>query len=94
MHYLLFYEKAPDYMKRQAPFEAAHLNYVLDALRRGDMILAGSLAEPTDGAALLLFNCDSSSIAETFAKGDPYVTNGIISHWSVRPWHTLNMEKE
>ena len=89
MHYLLFYEKAPDHAARQGPLQAPHLAYVQVAVRRGDLVLAGSLLDPNDGAAVLLFKADSPAVAEAFAKGDPYVTEGIVNKWWVRKWDTV-----
>ena len=89
MHYLLFYEKAPDYAVRQGSLQAPHLAYVQAAVRRGDLVLGGSLADPTDGAAVLLFRADSPAVAEAFAKADPYVTHGVVSKWRVRAWETV-----
>lgn len=89
MHYLLFYEKAPDHAARQGPWQAPHLAYVQAAARRGELILAGSLLDPHDGAAVLLFQADSAATAEAFAKGDPYVLEGIVNKWRVRQWDTV-----
>jgi hypothetical protein len=47
--------------------------------------MAGALAEPADNA-VLVFKGDKPSIAEEFAKNDPYVINGLITEWKVRPW--------
>jgi uncharacterized protein YciI len=41
-----------------------------------------------DGA-LLLFKADSPRVAETFARADPYVTNGLVVRWRVREWTTV-----
>lgn len=89
MHYLLFYEKAPDYAVRQGPLQAPHLAYVQAAVRRGELVLGGSLADPTDGAAVLLFRADTPAVAEDFAKADPYVVHGVVSRWRVRAWETV-----
>jgi len=89
MHYLLFYEKAPDYSIRQGPLQAPHLSYVQEAVRRGKLILGGSLDNPTDGAAVLLFKADSPATAEAFAKADPFVIHGIVNRWWVRRWDTV-----
>ncbi|MGH8046661.1 MAG: YciI family protein [Chthoniobacterales bacterium] len=86
MHYLLFYEKAPDFAALQAPLQAAHRDHVMSAADSGALVLAGSLGNPDDGAALLLFEADSTATAETFAKTDPYVTGGVVSRWTVRSW--------
>jgi uncharacterized protein YciI len=47
--------------------------------------MAGALAEPAD-SALLVFKGESPRVAEAFAKNDPYVKNGLIVEWKVRPW--------
>ena len=49
------------------------------------LILAGALAEPADGA-LIIFRGDDSAAATSFAQKDPYVCNGLVKHWEVRPW--------
>ena len=48
----------------------------------------GALANPIDGT-VLLFKGSSPAAAETFAKGDPYVTNGLVTKWRVREWTTV-----
>jgi uncharacterized protein len=55
---------------------------------RGDLVLGGALGEPLD-QSVLLFSGDSPAVAEAFAKADPYVTNGIVTKWRVRPWTTV-----
>ena len=59
------------------------------AVARGELLLGGPLAEPTDGADLLLFQSETATAAETFANTDPYVQHGIVNHWRVRPWQTV-----
>ena len=89
MHYLLFYEKGQNFEAKQGPSRAPHLAYVQAAVKRGELVLAGSLLDPNDGAAVLLFKADSPAVAEAFAKSDPYVTHGIVSKWKVRTWDTV-----
>lgn len=88
MHYLLFYEIADDYLARRAEFRAEHLALAWAASERGELVLAGALADPVDGA-LLLFKGDSPAVAENFAGVDPYVTSGIVKRWHVRNWNTV-----
>lgn len=88
MHYLLIYEAAADYAERRAPFRAAHLAHAWAAADRGELLLGGALADPVDGA-VLLFRCDSPAPVEAFAAADPYVTNGVVARWRVRPWTTV-----
>jgi uncharacterized protein YciI len=88
MHYLLFYDAAPDYAERRVAFRAAHLAHAWAAVERGELLLGGALADPIDGA-VLLFQCDSPAPVEAFASVDPYVTNGLVARWRVRPWTTV-----
>jgi uncharacterized protein len=92
MHYLLFYEVGEDYVSRRAQFREAHLEKAWKATERGELLLAGALANPVDGA-VLLFQGDSPEVAEKFAKADPYVTNGAVRRWYVREWTTVAGEK-
>ena len=88
MHYLLMYELAPDYLARRGEFRNEHLKMAWDAEQRGELVLAGALTDPTD-TAVLLFNGDSPDAAERFARADPYVTQGLVKSWRVRPWTTV-----
>lgn len=87
-HYLLFYEASADYMSRRPEFRSAHLEHAWAAQRRGELVLAGALANPVDGA-VLFFQGDSPGVAEAFAESDPYVTQGLVARWWVREWTTV-----
>lgn len=88
MHFLLFYEVGEDYVARRAEFRDAHLKKAWAASARGELLLGGAYANPTDGA-VLLFQGDSPEVAEKFARADPYVTSGVIKRWHVREWTTV-----
>ena len=88
MHYLLTYELAPDYLERRGAFRNEHLRLAWDAQARGEILIAGALADPAD-LALLVFTGDTPDAAERFAQADPYVTEGLVERWSVRPWNTV-----
>jgi uncharacterized protein YciI len=88
VHYLLMYELAPDYLARRGEFRDEHLKLAWDAQERGEIVIAGALADPAD-TAVLLFTGDSPAAAEAFAKADPYVTQGLVKSWRVRPWTTV-----
>ncbi|WP_323142989.1 YciI-like protein [Massilia phyllosphaerae] len=88
MHYLLIYELAPDYLARRGEFRDEHLQLAWDAQERGEIVIAGALADPAD-QAILLFSGDSPAAAERFAKADPYVAQGLVTSWRVRQWNTV-----
>ncbi len=85
MYYILFYKTVDNYVEKRKPFRQEHLAYADVALQRGDLVMAGALAEPAD-KAVLVFKGEDASIAEEFARNDPYVKNGLITEWEVRPW--------
>jgi uncharacterized protein YciI len=87
-HYLLFYEVGEEFLDRRAEFRSAHLAKAWAAAERGELVLGGALANPVDGA-VLLFKGESAAVAESFAKVDPYVTQGLVRKWRVREWSTV-----
>jgi hypothetical protein len=88
MHYALFYNYAPDYLTRRDQFRSAHLSMAWDSHARGEFLLGGVLAEPID-SALLVFRADSPKVVEDFVAADPYVQNGLVTSWTIRPWMTV-----
>ena len=88
MHYILFYDVVDDYMEKRAAFRALHLQHATRAYERGDLVLAGALADPVDGA-VLVFRGTSPASAVAFAQADPYVANGLVKRWRVREWTTV-----
>lgn len=87
-HYLLIYDLSPDYLQRRQEFRNEHLRLAWEAHGRGELLLGGALADPAD-SAVLLFSGESPAAAEKFAKGDPYVRNGLVRQWRVRTWMTV-----
>ena len=87
-HFLLFYEAGPDYLERRPLFRNDHLHHAWAAHDRGELVVAGALADPVDGAVLMFQGADKS-VAEAFARADPYIVNGLVASWRVREWTTV-----
>ncbi len=87
-YYALMYDVVDNFVERRAPYRNAHLQLVNEAHRRGELVMAGALGDPPDGA-LLVFRAEGPSTAEDFAHHDPYVTNGVVTRWEVRPWNVV-----
>lgn len=85
MYYILFYKTVENYIERRAPLRGTHLDLVHEFHSEGRLFMAGALAEPPDGA-VLIFRGDTPEAAHEFVSRDPYVKNGLITEWSVRPW--------
>ncbi|MBS9525994.1 YciI family protein [Litoribacter ruber] len=90
-HYILFYTTIENYVEKRTPFREEHLRLADDARQRGDLLMAGALENPADGA-ILVFRAQSPEVAEDFAKNDPYVKNGLITKWFVRKWNVVVRE--
>jgi uncharacterized protein YciI len=87
MHLLLEYTLADDYLERRAALREQHLALAREAHERGELLLAGALPDPYD-RALLVWTAPRE-VAERFAAADPYVTNGLVTAWTVRPWNVV-----
>ena len=85
MYWVLFYDLPDDYIERRTPLRDEHLGLARAAHERGDLVIAGALAEPPD-QAVLVFQGEDASAAEAFAGADPYVREGIVTAWRVRQW--------
>jgi uncharacterized protein YciI len=88
MHYLLFYDYAPDYLARRGEYRVEHLRAAWASNARGELVLGGAYGDPADGAALL-FACDSPVIPQQFAADDPYVRHGLVRKYWIRQWTTV-----
>jgi uncharacterized protein len=86
--YILLYQLVADYLARRTAYREEHLRLVREAHQRGELLMAGAFSEPADRALLIFRSADPSS-AENFARNDPYVKNGLVTHWEVRTWSVV-----
>lgn len=84
-YFALIYELVEGYLEKRGQYREEHLRCARESFGVGNLILAGAFSEPAD-RALLVFLCTDKTIPETFAKNDPYVINGLVKKWEVRPW--------
>jgi len=87
-YYALIYETVDDYVARRGEFREMHLRMAREVRERGDLLLAGAFDDPVD-RALLVFRVADKRKVEDFARKDPYVVNGLIKRWEVRPWKVV-----
>lgn len=85
---ILEYTLAEDYLQRRTPYRAEHLALLEQAHRAGGLVLAGAMSDPADRALLVWRDVDPATL-ERFAAGDPYVVNGVVVSWRVRPWNVV-----
>jgi uncharacterized protein len=84
-YFAVRYEVVDDYVAQRATYREDHLRLAKAATERGELLLAGALADPVDGA-LLIFEAPDASVPEEFARNDPYVVSGLVTRWEVRSW--------
>jgi uncharacterized protein len=84
-YYVLIYNLTDDYLERRPAYRAEHLQLAKDAEERGELVLGGAYSDPAD-TALLVWRGEDASAAENFVANDPYVKNGLIDRWEIRPY--------
>ena len=84
MKYVLLYESADD-VATQAPLHAAaHREHWHPFRERGELLLIGPFGDPQSQGAMAVFR--TREAAEEFARGDPFVVNGVVRSSEVRVW--------
>jgi uncharacterized protein len=85
MHFALIYDLVDDYLERRAPLRDEHLDLARAAAERGELLLGGAFTDPPD-RALLVWAVDDAQVVRRFVDTDPYVANGLVRSWQIRPW--------
>ncbi len=83
MKYVLFYESADDVLAKAPAHFDAHTARGQDFHERGSLLMYGPFGNPQEGAMAVF---TSREAAQDFAKGDPFVLNGVVRKWFVRAW--------
>ena len=87
-YFAAFYDVVDDFVARRAAFRGEHLRRVSESYARGELVLAGALADPAD-RALLIFYAQNKAVVESFIHNDPYVINGLVKTWEIRQWSVV-----
>jgi uncharacterized protein len=86
MKIVMFYEVTPESLSKARINFEAHRARLNEFHARGVLLMAGPFADPTEGAMGLFTTREA---AEEFIQGDPFVINGVVSHWSLREWNEV-----
>ena len=85
-YFALFYDYVENILEKRGPHRPDHLKYISKYVDDGRCKLGGAFADNNVDGALIIFQCDDISQVEDFAKNDPYVLNGLVTNYRVRPW--------
>ena len=88
MYFLLLYDYVENIVERRAAFREEHLRLAREAQGRDQLLLGGAYSDTVDGA-VLAFRADAAAAVEEFVRQDPYVRNGLVTRWRIRPWNVV-----
>ncbi|AOJ70769.1 MULTISPECIES: YciI family protein [Burkholderia] len=83
MKCVMFYQTAPDGLAKAVELGPAHVARLREFHARGVLLMAGPFADPAQGALGIFTSRDA---AEEFVSGDPFVTGGVVSGWTLQEW--------
>jgi len=87
MKYVMTYRAVEDFLPLAQENFPAHAVRLREFHDRGDLLMVGTFDEPMNGDAMGIFA--SREAAEEFVAGDPFVVNGVVASWTVRPWNEV-----
>lgn len=77
-------------VRRSAPTQmAAHLARARELHRDGTLLMAGAFLDEPGAPVRTMGVLVSREAADDFAKGDPFVIDGMVSDWTVRVWGNM-----
>ena len=53
----------------------------------GTLLMVGTFGDPQKEGSMAIFT--TWDAAEEFAKGDPFVLNGVVRDWHIREWNEV-----
>ena len=84
-YFVLTYFTVSDYLELRKPFRAEHLALAQSVAQGGHLLLGGAMSSPSD-EAMLVFRAPDQHVVERFVASDPYVRNGLVKEYRIRPW--------
>lgn len=89
MKIIMFYDMAPDGLSKVKDNIDGHRERLLEYHKKGVLLMAGPLTNPTEGAIGIFTNMDA---AKDFIEGDPFVKNGVVGKYRLVEWNEVLME--
>jgi uncharacterized protein YciI len=89
MHAVLEYAYEDNYLQTREKYRPDHLKAAWEAVERGELLLGGAVGDGPFTGLLIFTGENALKAARAFATADPYVTNGVVTSWTARPWTTV-----
>ncbi len=85
--------KSMEEVRAKAPEAIAeHISRSNELRRRGKLLMAGAFRNDTEEPVTTMGVFYSREDAEEYAKGDPFVLNGMVSQWHIKEWANILKE--
>ena len=68
MYFMLIYDYVEDYLERREPLRDQHLSLAKAAYEKGDIVMAGALMDPVDGAVITHTLAEATGLGPHFQK--------------------------
>uniref|UniRef100_A0A7S0V6G9 YCII-related domain-containing protein n=1 Tax=Polytomella parva TaxID=51329 RepID=A0A7S0V6G9_9CHLO len=84
-YHILNYKYVPDILEKRGPYRNEHLENAKIKAEAGKVVMVGATGAPVDGAVFIFRNSTPEEI-EKYAKADPYVVNGLVPSYTIKPY--------
>jgi uncharacterized protein YciI len=89
MHAVLEYTYDANYLQTREQYRVDHLRAAWEAVARGQLLVGGAVGDGPFSGLMIFTGEKPPEAAKAFAAADPYVTGGVASSWTARPWTTV-----
>ncbi len=86
--FVLQYHYVDNMLDKRDPFRAGHLEHTKLHIEQGHLMAGGGFL-PEVKRGMLLFRTEERSTVEAFAKNDPFVKGGLVTHHEIFEWGIL-----
>lgn len=85
-YFILQYGYVSDMVNRRKKYREEHLRYAQKHVDN-KFLIAGGAIMPHIETGVLIFRAENQQDVDLFAMRDPYVLNGLVTHYHIREWN-------
>lgn len=89
MFFETLYDSLEDAVSKAPDVIVAHRARSNALHARGTLLMSGAFLNNPEEALRTMVICATQEAAEEYAKGDPFVLNGMVSKWYIREWANM-----
>jgi uncharacterized protein len=84
-----FYDSLDDAVSKAPHVIAARRARSNELHARGTLLMSGAFLDNPEESLRTMAICATREAAEEYARGDPFVLNGMVSKWYIRKWANM-----